>query len=329
VTVTTDSQGLASVSVFSGTIPGPVKLRAALVADPTIFVESQDLSVSSGPPSQRFMSVSVGQFNIEGAERDGISTTVTVHLADRQGNPVDDGTVVNFTAEGGQIASSCATQKVNGIAECTVNFVTQNPRLDPENRYSILAFTSGTKDYDDLNGNNIYDAGVDTLHDIGEAYRDDNENGVYDPGEFVVPRDGTLPCSGTGQPFPARANTCDNKLATTVRQQVVILFSRSIPEVKINDFTDDAIDFNLASAGFPNLPMPAGTTVAAEVSGGSCAVDKISPATVPNINPTYATGFDLSSHHFVTFKNCAAPNKLFLKFTTPSNQESTFTYTFP
>ena len=41
VTATTDSSGQASVTVFSGTIPGPVKVRASLVSDPTVFAERQ------------------------------------------------------------------------------------------------------------------------------------------------------------------------------------------------------------------------------------------------------------------------------------------------
>jgi hypothetical protein len=329
VTVTTDSQGTASVSVFSGTIPGPVKVRASLVADATVFAETQNLSVSSGPPSQRYMSLSVQTYNIEGDDRDGSSTTLTVHLADRQGNPVDDGTVVNFTAEGGQVASSCATQKVNGIAQCSVTFISQNPRQDPNGRYSVLAFASGTKDYDDVNGNNIYDAGVDTLHDIGEAYRDDNENGVYAAGEFVVPRGGSLACTGSGEPFPARANTCDNQLATTVRQQAVILFSSSTPTVTVNSFDAGAIDFLLGSATHPNLPMPAGTTVAADVSGGSCAVDKVFSPTVLNVVPGTDPTESLVTRHLVTFKNCGSGNRLVLKITTPSGKETDISYTFP
>jgi uncharacterized membrane protein len=128
VTATTDQSGQASVSVFSGTIPGPVKVRAALVSAPSVFAESQNLTIASGPPSQRFMSLSVSSFNIEGWNVDGTPTRLTVRIADRQGNAVADGTVVNFTAEGGQVANSCATATVNKISSCSVDFVTQNPR---------------------------------------------------------------------------------------------------------------------------------------------------------------------------------------------------------
>ncbi|HUD34279.1 MAG TPA: hypothetical protein VMR43_14900, partial [Variovorax sp.] len=162
ISAITDANGLATVTVSAGTVPGPLKVRAALDANATVFSESQNLTVASGPASQKFMSLSVSKFSLEAANIDGTASTLTVRVADRQGNAVVDGTVVNFTAEGGQVGSSCATTTVNKISSCTVNFVSQNPR--PANgRVSVLAYLEGTKDYTDLNGNNRYDAGVDTL----------------------------------------------------------------------------------------------------------------------------------------------------------------------
>ncbi len=318
----TDAAGEATVSVFSGTIPGPVKVRAALTATPGTFAESQNLSVASGPPSQRFMSLSVETSNIEGGSRDGVSTKLTVQLADRQGNAVQDGTVVNFTAEGGQVASSCATTQVAGIAKCSVDFVSQNPR-PTGGRVSVLAFAEGTKDYVDTNGNNRYDAGTDTLVPLGDAYRDDNENGSFDAGEFVVPRGGALACADAGAPFPSRLNTCDASLGTTVRQQAVILFSASTPApLEIQSQSVSAISFKLRSAGSTLLPMPAGTTVSADASGGTCAVDKVFGSAVPNVAPTTNPLTDLATSHIVTLKNCAAGNVVSIKIRTPSGLET-------
>ncbi|MDF2464529.1 MAG: hypothetical protein K0Q43_2764 [Ramlibacter sp.] len=330
VTVTTDALGEASVTVFSGTIPGPVKVRASLVSDSTVFAETQNLSISSGPPSQRFMSLSVSTFNIEGWNRDGTPTTLTARLADRQGNPVENGTVVNFTSEGGQVASSCSTLKVNGISSCSVDFISQNPRPDG-GRVSVLAFASGTKDYTDNNGNNRYDAGVDTLKSIGDAYRDDDEDGVYDAGEFVVPRGGTSACSpaSAGWPFPSRASTCDNGLATTVRQQAVILYSSTNPDISITTNTSSYFEFRLFSLHNTLLPMPSGTTVAVEVGDTTenalaCVVDKLFGSTVANISPSPTPGESLATTHSVTLKGCAATDRLSIKITVPSGLETTF-----
>jgi hypothetical protein len=338
VTGTTDSVGEVTVQVFSGTIPGPVKVRASLVSDLSVFAETQNLTVSSGPPSQRFMSLSVSTFNIEGWNRDGTPTTLTVRLADRQGNPVENGTVVNFTAEGGQVASSCATTKVNGISACSVDFTSQNFR--PANgRVSVLAYTAGTKDYTDVNGNNRYDAGTDVLIAIGDAYRDDDEDGVYDAadGEFLIPRGGTSACAGAGWPWPSRANTCDSSLATTVRQQGVILFSSTTPDIRFlpPGLSTVGFDFTLGSFDHPLLPMPAGSVVAIELSdktetnGLPCALDKLVGTTVPNIGPSPNPAESLVSLHQVSLKGCAATDLVTIKVTTPSGLTTNTTYILP
>ena len=332
VSATTNASGEASVSVFSGTIPGPVKVRAALVSDTTVFAESQNLTVASGPPSQRFMSLSVQTFNIEGWALDGISTQVTVRLADRQGNAVADGTVVNFTAEGGQVASNCATARVNGISQCSVNFISQNPKPSG-GRVSVLAYTEGTKDYIDVNGNNRYDAGIDTLIPIGDAYRDDNENAVYDSatGEFLIPRGGVTACAGVGEPFPSRANTCDTSLQTTVRQQAVILFSSTVPQLDVvAGGTTSGFSFLLGSLDNVLLPLPAGTTVSATANnansqdGLTCSVNRGPASPIPNVHPGTDPSADLATGHSVSLKDCRAGDSVDIDVTVPSGLKTTF-----
>lgn len=337
VLATTLASGEASVSVFSGTIPGPVKVRAELVSDPTVFSETQNLTVASGPPSQRFMSLSVETFNIEGAEFDGASTPLTVRIADRQGNAVEDGTVINFTAEGGQVARSCATARINGISQCSVSFTSQNPR--PANgRVSVLAYTAGTKDYVDVNGNNRYDSGVDDLIKIGDAYRDDNENSSYDAtgiGEFLIPRLGTEACAGTGEPFPSRADTCDFGLTTTVRQQAVILFSSTNPVLSDISASVSKVEFKLQSKINTFLPLPAGTTFSATTTDSdttddkACAVDQIYGTPVPNVQPGTDPNADLATQGVVTLKNCSSGDSVVVRVTVPSGLEKVFFVSIP
>jgi hypothetical protein len=336
VLATTDASGEASVSVFSGTIPGPVKVRAALVSDPTVFSESQNLTVASGPPSQRFMSVSVQTFNIEGWILDGSSTQITVRLADRQGNAVADGTVVNFTAEGGQVASNCATARVNGISQCSVNFISQNPKpAGPVGggRVSVLAYTEGTKDYIDVNGNNRYDPGIDTLVAIGDAYRDDNENGIYNTatGEFLIPRGGSSICAGVGEPFPSRVDTCDLSLKTTVRQQVVILFSSSGPVMElVGAVSTSGFAFLLRSKDNLLLPMPAGTIVSATANdtnskdGLTCVLARGPASPIPNVDPTNNPLSDLATPHGVSLKDCVPGDSVDIDVTVPSGLKTSF-----
>lgn len=334
VTVSTLANGEVSTSVFSGTIPGAVKVRAELAANAGVFSESQNLTVASGPPSQDHMSLSVDTFNIEGAEYDGKSALLTVRVADRQGNAVNDGTVINFTAEGGQIASSCTTLQKDKISQCSVAFVTQNPR--PRNgRVSVLAYAPGTKSYIDKNGNNRYDS-TDMLLNQGLAYRDDNENGVYDAdlGEFLLPASApVLPptlCPGSGAPYPSVKDTCDTGLQTTVRQQAVILLSSSHAGFAILSASPAGVAVKVRSLGNPLLPMPAGTSVAAVAidansgDGQICSVTGVTPSIVDNVPPAFNPNADLSTTHSISLKGCNAGDSVLITVIAPSSLISTF-----
>lgn len=345
VAATSNAAGEVQTTIFSGTIPGPVKVRATLATAATIFAETQNLTVASGPPSQKFMSAGVSTFNIEGWAVDGTSTKITVRIADRQGNPVEDGTVINFTTEAGQVATSCATARVNGISLCSVDFISQNPR-PAGGRVSVLAYLAGTKDYVDNNLNNIFDLG-DTLINIGDAYRDDNENGVYETGEFVIPRGGSAACAAAPEPFPSAANTCDAELATTVRQQVVILYSSSQPFITAPIYSTstvqgtlpsgsvtttvsyDEVSTAIGSADNPLLPMPAATTVTLEAAGGTCTVEKQFGSPVTNIEPTSNPDTNLRTEFKAFLKNCTSRNSLLFRIKAPSGLETIFSYKLP
>jgi len=126
--------------------------------------------------------------NIEGWSRDGETTDVTVRMSDRYNNPVPDGTAVTLNTEGGQIGGSCqtTTTPANGGGVCTVTFVSQNPR-PADGRISILAFSIGEESFVDVDRDGIFN-NADVPIEIGEPFRDDNENGVADPaaGEFFA-----------------------------------------------------------------------------------------------------------------------------------------------
>lgn len=332
VTANSDAFGIASVSIFSGTIPGPVEVSAALSTALTVFTTSKNLTVASGPPSQNHFSLSVDTFNIEGQNRDGTSANLTVRVADRQGNPVPDGTVVNFTAEGGQVATSCATARVAGIAQCSVGFISQNPR-PADGRVSVLAYAEGLKEFIDVNGNNIYDAGTDTLVDIGDAYRDDNEDGTYNAGEFVIPKSGVIACSGSGGAFPSRANTCTGNASqsATVRQQVVLMFASSAAAFTVTTpATSAAISFvaiRINSVDHPLFPMPAGTTVSALALSSACTIGTISPTVVPN-TATGSAAAQMGSIHSIGLTGCSG-STIVINATSPSGLISTFSYPIP
>ena len=217
VDLTTDVNGQVSAAVFSGTVPTSLNVKATLLDaanQPTVlFSNSNLLTVASGKPTQSALSISVGARSIEGNNVDGVTTTITLSMADRQGNPVPPGTQVNFVAESGvllpavcfvpPVIPATASSPAIPVSSCTVNFRSSGTRT-ANGRVSILAYTAGEEDFIDNNGNNIFDAG-DTFTDLGRAFRDDNaqsiagQNGVYDSGEFQVPRLLTPACvNGVG-----------------------------------------------------------------------------------------------------------------------------------
>ena len=235
VTLSTDAAGKVSVAIFSGNVPTNVVVNAALVSNPSIQTDSSILTIASGRPVQARVSLSIEKFAIEGATIDGALSAVTMSLADRQGNPVPDGTAVNFVTEGGvMIPPVCSTGGIKdpvtgefsaaGNSQCTVQIRSQNPR-PPNARVSILAYVAGEEDFVDANFNNVYDCGED-FTDLGTAYRDDNENGAFDTGEFSVPRGASTSLCGVGSsPSPQTGDGVWGE--AEVRRQAIVIFATS------------------------------------------------------------------------------------------------------
>ena len=236
---------------------------------------------------------------------DGDETPVTARLVDRNGNKVPDGTVVNFTAEGGKVfPSSCTTSE----GTCEVTFSTQNPRPG-DGRVSLLAVVEGEKAYIDQNENNAWDKGIDILvHNIGDTFRDDNENGTFEIGEFTYPltTQANGNCENNIDQFiqlkfptfdPIRKNlfkqdyisnfvspnkpmTCNSELDAVVRYEgIQLLTNGDNPEFTLLDknnvrLQDQEVSADssrvytrINSGGFYNLnPMPSGTTISGSVT---------------------------------------------------------------
>jgi len=213
-----------------------------------------------------------------------------------------------------------------------VAFISQNPR--PANgRITVLAYAEGLKQFIDVNGNNAYDVGIDGLLDLGDAYRDDNENGQYDLGEFVIPKGGTQVCAGSGGASPSRADTCTGAatLAATVRQELVLMIPSSAAAFTVvspADTTDITfVTVRLNSAAHPLLPMPAGTVVSADALSSACKIGKISPTIVPNTAPGTPIS-QLGSTHSIGLTGCGG-STIVITATSPSGVISTFSYVAP
>lgn len=252
--VNSDSQGIVSFSVCSGTLPATVQVRARLDTLPSVFTDSNLLSIQTGLPTQRFFDISASQLNIYAGGRfttrfNGNQTQITVFAADRQGNPVPPGTPIVFVSEGGQLVTSGASSCVIGSdGRCSVTLVGQDyrplgsPLGDPRpGRVTVLAYADGEESFVDSNFNNRYDAG-ELFEDLGSPFLDKDENGSFaasyvnlvdgtNEGEFIYPMPagaaGSVACPSNANVGLSVQNSCNGSWDgyTKVRRSMVIIFS--------------------------------------------------------------------------------------------------------
>lgn len=219
VTKKSDSDGKVTVLINSGTVPTPVRVKAAL-SSANINTVSSNLSVGVGLPSQLNFSLAQGTLNIEGMNRDGTTNTYSIIASDRMGNPVPAGTSINFVTEGGSIEAIRQTQLTNGLSRATANFLSAEPRPG-DGRITIVVYALGEESFLDINGNNVYDAGEDFM-DLGDIYLDRGFNGIFEQSvdQFVSLASGSATqatCAsaanqallGTNVSIPSRPVTCD------------------------------------------------------------------------------------------------------------------------
>jgi len=260
--VTSGPDGIASFSVCAGTLPTTVQVQASLEApNAGILTSSNLLTVQTGLPTQRFFDISATKLNFYAggyftSKFNGNTTDISVFAADRQGNPVPDGTKIIFVSEGGQINSAGQSSCLIASGRCSVNLIGQDYRPmgsaaaggDPRpGRVTVLAYTDGEESFvdkpDPVTGlyNNRYDAG-ELFEDLGSPYIDKDEGGTFvsaytnlvtgtNEGEAFYP----MPVGATGdKACPANSNaglsvasTCNSQwdAYTKVRRQIVIVFS--------------------------------------------------------------------------------------------------------
>lgn len=197
-------------------------------------------NVANGVPSQRFMSISVKQYNLDWSF-DGKTTEVQIYVADTAGNPVPDGSVIQFSTEGGQVITSCKTSGIKSgttvISGCAVTFNTQDFR--PKDGFArVIAWMVGQEAYKDLNANGQYDQGEPFI-DSGRIFRDDDASGDYNAAfdELVIgstltaqPGIGTQACLPLPTDLPninevplSVQETCDGVWGSTLIRRTVEL----------------------------------------------------------------------------------------------------------
>ncbi|MGI2207750.1 Ig-like domain-containing protein [Shewanella baltica] len=359
----TNSQGIASVRVLSGTVPTPVRVVATAIDADTkevITSQSEQLTVNTGLPQQLGFSLSTTVFNPEAGDFNGETATITIRASDSFGNPAPDDTAVNFTTEGGGITSPCLTK--NGT--CSVVWTSQTARV-PDHRITILAYALGHETFFDTNGNNIFDDadiskdingtpvtdlacltrsgvakkctgnGMDIeaylpsgFSDLGDAFRDDNEDGIWNLGEKYLNTknsDTYLSADGKFNGPQCESTLCGNDQAnkTYIRKALVMSMSGSQAYISVmqdgvllpsvNDIKPVAVgassEFVVFVHDSANQIMPATTSIELCVD---CAG---APKTFEVPNTVYAKGSLGSPLKFTASANASVS----VKVTTPKN----------
>lgn len=299
-TLKSDSTGKIVVNLYPGNKPGPVEIKATLASNSNVYALSKNVAISTGRVTQNGLSISVSKNSLQN-DKDGDTATVTARMVDRVGNPVPDGTVISFLAEGGSITPNCAST----AGSCSVTLATQNPR-PVDNRVTVLAYVEGDKSFIDVDGDNVYNAAIDKLEDkygnstnIGDFFRDDNEDNTYNAnlGEFIYKRGATGICGASTMTQPNVTGTCDTNLDAVIRQQILFAFASDTPtfygvsgvNTIMTDITSNTFTFQVYGNSAKTVPMPSGTTVAVTVKDNTdnnlvCEADILSgDVTVPSV----------------------------------------------
>lgn len=187
-----DKDGYVSTSVTSGNVSTSIRVTATTPENPAISAQSSELVIATGLPDQKSMSIALEKFNPDGWNTIGVTSKVSVLLADAFNNPAPNGTLVYFTTEGGIIKPSCTT--IDG--GCNVTWTSGDPRparnsqdnslsrilclglegqsqheceAERAGRSTILATAIGNESFKDTNGNGVYDKDVDVFRTSKDA----------------------------------------------------------------------------------------------------------------------------------------------------------------
>lgn len=309
-TGTTDQNGEVRTILKSGTVAGPVNVRAVHNATGLQGV-SDDIVISTGVPEYSRFSVSYDHFNPpEAFHTDGIEVSISIIASDQFGNNPTDGTRISFVApESGNVINSCDLQD----GSCSVNWRSTSPR-PADGRLEIIAYTDGAEDFVDNNGNSVYDAGDGAIIDLGEPYADENENGSYDVGEFFFDsnRNGVWD-TGNGKwdgPCLDKVDTsavCTGESTVSIFDTVTVVMSTNSPRLltagtfgavggtinlnqgNIRDLSGIIVaDSNTNADPLGSNPMPYGTTITFSYEG--TGVSFVGANSYEVVNTTAPTG---------------------------------------
>jgi adhesin/invasin len=262
----TTNNGLVKVMLKSGRVAGNIDVIATV--NETISTAAKVTIVGSDPEAKH-LSLAAEFFNVAGGVTFGLLDQITAYVGDRFGNIVPDGTAITFMSEGGTIGSSIgggAFTTTTQLGQATAQLQTAGPTVPllggvPTLRHdgyqcsgnysrtgsspdvplcgnpglvTIVAFTTGTESFTDVNGNGQYDVN-EPYEDLSEPYIDGNDNNQFDVGELYIDVNGDHQFNQGNNQFDGPGGQSSN---TTIWQSIKILFSASTApfQVEPTDF---------------------------------------------------------------------------------------------
>jgi len=276
-----DANGMVQAVVRSGSVPTPVVVTASLASSPSVRASSSGLSITTGRAAQSRISLAASSLAIEAASglttTDGVISSLTMRIADRLGNPIPNGTAINFVSSAGRVDGACFTAD----SMCAVNFVTLAQR-PASGLVTVLGYLDGEEDFTDTNGDNVWNPGEE-FGDRGRLYLDLNANRTYEPSDQLIAdlAPGDKDCLGTATTV---ANTCDKTWSGASRVSTSVQIAWSSSNVTISEVSRSSSNLIVRISDDKNNNAPVGSAIG--VTG--CAAT-VSPATIPNsTSPTTA-----------------------------------------
>lgn len=262
---TTAADGTVSTVVTSGRRTSNVRVRAELVANPSIFTLSVGVAVLGAPPAADRFSIAAQHVNVAGRVTLGINDVITAFLNDRFGNAVPQGTAVSFLSNASSVVNPSVSD-ADGRASATL--ITEGGRFPPDGIVRVLAFTRGEEPFIDANGDGIYNPG-EVFADIPEPFIDANGNGVYDPDDpfelFVdVNGNGVWDSAQGPDVWDGNAMIWD-VIPVTFSGPTIVILQPTSGFVIADGGTQE---FTLSIADSLNNPLVAGTTISISTSEG-------------------------------------------------------------
>lgn len=363
------ADGAVQTVVSSGTVHTAVRVTAS-IASPALSTQSSVLTVTTGLPASAAFSIAVGPPtygtnglssppacpNVEAYSIDGVIVPITVRLADRYNNPAPDGTAVAFNTDGGHVGGNCTTPSSpanSGDGTCSVNWTSANPRpvladdsppLLANGRAQVLATAIGEESFTDVHGSGFYQPG-DPFQNLGDPYRDDNENGQYDLGEYFLDYfhtgkyeagSGTfigITCTGT-----SAGSTCTTSTLAIGAEHLIIMststanitllsysggFSVSGGVLQITHGQSGSLVFNVVDQN--NNPIASGSTIAISADPSVGTVDGLTANYTEGCS-THLGGDDYSSN--VVAASAAGSGNVYVQVTS-SGTKSLSTLSVP